>query len=235
MDRSSLQDAVGAHTDWFHCIDLGNGVVTPGTDGEHSRRKLELIDLPASLRGMRVLDVGCCEGFFSFAAEQRGAERVVAIDTRPATLAKLDLCRRALGSRVESLLLDVAAVAPQTIGTFDLVFCFAVLHHLRHPLLAFDRLASVTHGVLLIEVVEAVPTAPTDDALLVRRRGERGGLGLLPNRRMLLELLERSGFGDLEVLGVHRRKPVDPPRQLFGFEQQRVLLRARRSGQAHAG
>jgi tRNA (mo5U34)-methyltransferase len=83
MDRSSLQEAVGTHTDWFHCINLGNGVVTPGTDGEHSRRKLELMDLPVSVHGMRVLDVGCCEGFFSFAAEQRGAERVTAIDTRP--------------------------------------------------------------------------------------------------------------------------------------------------------
>jgi tRNA (mo5U34)-methyltransferase len=66
--------------EWFHSIDLGSGLVTPGRknkavlDGE-----LEGLRLP-DLRGKSVLDVGAYDGFFSFACEERGAARVVALD-----------------------------------------------------------------------------------------------------------------------------------------------------------
>jgi tRNA (mo5U34)-methyltransferase len=65
---------------WCHSIDLGLGVVTPGvkTPAFHAK-ELEALQLPG-LRGKSVLDIGAWDGFYSFAAEQRGAERVVALD-----------------------------------------------------------------------------------------------------------------------------------------------------------
>jgi tRNA (mo5U34)-methyltransferase len=63
---------------WFHSIDLGNGVRTPGVD--RTAQKLKRLTLPASLSGKTVLDVGAWDGFFSFEAERRGAKRVLATD-----------------------------------------------------------------------------------------------------------------------------------------------------------
>ncbi len=45
---------------WFHTMDLGHGVMTPGIDA--SAEKLEYIGMPADLFGKTVLDVGAWDG-----------------------------------------------------------------------------------------------------------------------------------------------------------------------------
>src|SRR6267143_602400 len=67
-----------ARTTWFHRIDLGGGVVTPGMDC--SAEKLGNLGMPEDLRGRTVLDIGAWDGYFSFEAERRGARRVLATD-----------------------------------------------------------------------------------------------------------------------------------------------------------
>jgi tRNA (mo5U34)-methyltransferase len=65
---------------WFHSIDFGRGVTT---DGRKSAANLEAelasLRLPP-LAGKTFLDAGAWDGYFSFAAERRGARRVVALD-----------------------------------------------------------------------------------------------------------------------------------------------------------
>ena len=75
-----LQDKVAAIPFWFHSIDLGMGVVTPGLKSpEQHRRELDSLRMPA-LAGKTVLDIGAWDGFYSFAAERLGAAHVVALD-----------------------------------------------------------------------------------------------------------------------------------------------------------
>ena len=78
-----LQERVDAVPVWWHSIDLGDGVVTPGrkTDGHDAflERELRALRLP-DLRGRTVLDIGAWDGFYSFTAERLGASRVVALD-----------------------------------------------------------------------------------------------------------------------------------------------------------
>lgn len=142
---------------WYHTIDLGGGVVTPGVDDTPQR--LARLDLPASLAGLSVLDIGAWDGFFSFECERRGAARVVAADHYSwsasgwGTKQGFQLARQALGSKVEDVDLDVMDLSAERIGTFDLVLFLGVLYHLRHPLLALERVASVTGGTLILETV----------------------------------------------------------------------------------
>ncbi len=56
---------------WYHTVDLGAGLVTPGT--YDYRSSIDAFALPASMRGLRALDVGAGTGFFSFEMERRGA------------------------------------------------------------------------------------------------------------------------------------------------------------------
>src|SRR5688572_2733226 len=151
-----LQSRVSALR-WYHTLDLGGGVVTQGVDDTPLR--LARLDLPASLAGRTVLDIGAWDGFFSFEAERRGAARVVASDyyswhgTGWGTKAGFELARAALGSRVEDLDVDVMDLSPERAGTFDVVFFLGVLYHLPNPLLALERVASVTRDLLVLETV----------------------------------------------------------------------------------
>ena len=156
MNSAELSARVAALR-WYHTIDLAPGVRTPGTDDTPSR--LAQLDLPVSLAGKSVLDVGAWDGFFSFEAERRGAQRVVASDYFSwhgpgwGTKAGFELARSAFGSRVEDMDVDVMDISPERVGTFDVVFFLGVLYHLRHPLLALERVASVTRELLVVETV----------------------------------------------------------------------------------
>lgn len=125
---------------WYHRIELAPGVITPGVND--SDNSLKAMDLPEKLDGKRVLDVGARDGYFSFAAEARGAE-VLAIDSVAPHLTGFATASSLLGSSVEYRTLNVYDLAPETVGTFDLVFFLGVLYHLRDPMLALDRLWEV--------------------------------------------------------------------------------------------
>ncbi|MCH7979756.1 MAG: hypothetical protein IH935_12370, partial [Acidobacteria bacterium] len=56
---------------WYHTVDLGDGLVTPGM--YDFRETLSSFQFPADMSGMRVLDVGSATGFFVFEFEKRGA------------------------------------------------------------------------------------------------------------------------------------------------------------------
>ena len=49
---------------WYHVIDLGDGLVTPGL--YDFRDSLDRFQFPGDMSGMRVLDVGSATGFFAF-------------------------------------------------------------------------------------------------------------------------------------------------------------------------
>jgi tRNA (mo5U34)-methyltransferase len=82
---------------WFHSIDLGHGIVTPGASNV---APLSGTELPG-FAGRSVLDVGAWDGLYSFRAEQGSATRVVALDhyawgvSVPARQAYWDRCAAA--------------------------------------------------------------------------------------------------------------------------------------------
>lgn len=153
MDTVTLSDEVGAIDFWWHSIDLGNDLVTPGRRGLDSLEEDAAIMLPDDLSGKTVLDVGAWDGFFSFAAERRGARRVVAIDEprlrhKPSGKESIELCVRALHSKVEVVWGDWMTMDPEP---FDVVIFSGVLYHCRDMLRALERLRQLTSEVAVIE------------------------------------------------------------------------------------
>jgi tRNA (mo5U34)-methyltransferase len=151
-----------AGIEWYHTIDLPHGVTTPGFV-DH-RNQLHLYGLPDDMHGMRVLEVACFDGFWSFEFERRGAE-VVAIDL--GSTAQTDIPRNwldvfynggfdkpkgegfriaseILGSKVRREELSVHDLSPADFGMFDMVFLSDLLLHLRDPLRAMENVWSVT-------------------------------------------------------------------------------------------
>jgi tRNA (mo5U34)-methyltransferase len=153
VTKDELQRDIGKIR-WWHQIDLGNGIVTPG--GDTTLRRIADLGLPEDLSGKSVLDIGAWDGAFSFECERRGAARVLATDSFVwegktwGSKEGFELARRALGSRVEDLLIDVFDLTASRVGTFDVVLFAGVLYHLKHPLLALERVAEVTGGQLIL-------------------------------------------------------------------------------------
>jgi tRNA (mo5U34)-methyltransferase len=80
ISKQQLQAMVQAVPVWFHSMDLGQGVVTPGVGSVADlEMRLDSLQLP-DLRGKSVLDINTMDGFFAFEAERRGARRVTALD-----------------------------------------------------------------------------------------------------------------------------------------------------------
>jgi tRNA (mo5U34)-methyltransferase len=63
---------------WYHTIELGHGVTTPGFID--NRPTAHLFGIPKDLTGKRCLDIGTYDGFWGFEFERRGAAEVVGID-----------------------------------------------------------------------------------------------------------------------------------------------------------
>src|SRR5437899_3009888 len=62
---------------WYHTVDVGGGLVTPGS--YDYRETIGQFGFPENMSGMTVLDVGSATGFFAFEFERRGA-RVVSVE-----------------------------------------------------------------------------------------------------------------------------------------------------------
>lgn len=202
---------------WRHRIPLGHGIITPGR--EDSNVELVRIDLPKDLTGLQILDIGCSDGFFCFECEKRGAARVVGIEDFTSTphndgLSGFNIASGILGSSAKLITDSVYRLSPEEVGTFDMVLFLNTLYHLKHPLLALERIGAVlkSNGVMLLK------TYFHQDLRL-----KRWGLDLTkrplmrffprnelnddpsnwwaPNRQCLEEMLRSTGFHGLVRLG----------------------------------
>jgi tRNA (mo5U34)-methyltransferase len=142
-------DAERVEKGWWHSFELPDGSVIQGVNSVESlRKRLEQFPIPAELKGKRALDIGCWDGWFSFELERRGAE-VVAIDCwdNPRFREIHSIYR----SRVDYREMDMYELTPATVGRFDIVLFMGVLYHLKHPLLALERVCALTTDLAVVD------------------------------------------------------------------------------------
>ena len=225
IDRRRRERAVATVPWWWHSIDVGAGVVTPGHKGAErpggSRAfmaaELDSLALP-DLRGKSVLDLGAHNGYYSFAAERLGASRVVALDHfawfEPAPGAPpgspaagrlgFDLARKLLGSAVEAVQADFMEMDLAALGRFDVVLCLGVIYHQPDPLGTMRRLAEVTGEIAVIES-QAVAVAGVEDHALFEfypgaELGNDPSNWFVPNLAALHGLCRAAGFARSEAV-----------------------------------
>jgi SAM-dependent methyltransferase len=154
---------------WYHTIDLPDGP----TDGTVDLRAVAPRVLPATLSGLRALDVGTFDGFWAFELERRGAADVVATDldrfdqahwprtSRTALAAeagdrgpgeRFGLARQALRSSVRRVVTSVEDLDAEALGgPVHYAVMGDLLIHLRDPVRGLERVhdALVPGGRLL--------------------------------------------------------------------------------------
>jgi tRNA (mo5U34)-methyltransferase len=180
---------------WHQTFHLSENVVAPGTND--IEWLLDQVGLPPNLDGATVLDIGTTNGGAAFIAEQRGAERVVAVDIYGPDRFGFDPIKTAFGSNVDFIqgtIYELPDVLEK--DRFDEVLFLGVLYHLRHPLLALDSLRRLTRQHLYVET--AVFGSPSDPPMArYFRRDELSGDSsnwFAPNVSCLVDWVESSGF-----------------------------------------
>ena len=81
---NEIKEMIDSVAIWHHRIELAPGIFTPSI--QQTQDVLNAINLPNDLSGLRVLDLGARDGFFSFECEKRGAAEVIAVDYAPVEL-----------------------------------------------------------------------------------------------------------------------------------------------------
>jgi tRNA (mo5U34)-methyltransferase len=218
-DREELRAEVDSNPIWYHTLDLGDGVETPGWFD--LRPIVDRFPWP-DVEGKRCLDVATYDGFLAFELERRGAREVVATDIahhaswdwlpreRRSGVAFLDsqagtkgrgfeIAARALGSKVERVFVNVYDLTPAELGQFDVVVCGSLLLHLRDPFRALAAIHGVCSGAFLsLETVDL-------------------GLSALFRRRPVLHLEAVDGRWLIPSVAAHRRML-----EVAGFDVERT-------------
>jgi tRNA (mo5U34)-methyltransferase len=161
MEPDEIRAGVAKHL-WFHHIDLGHGIITPGAGGSDWNARLEAsadIYYGMGVEGQTVLDVGAFDGFNSFAAERRGASRVVTADwwvwndgfAGTNRLPSFEFARKALNSKVERLIVDIPQMTVDIVGQFDHVGFNGIVYHLKNPFSALENMAKIARRAISVE------------------------------------------------------------------------------------
>jgi SAM-dependent methyltransferase len=111
----------------------------------------------------------------------------------------LEVAKRALGSAIVKKTINIYDISPETVGTFDLVFCGSLLIHLTDPIKALWNIASVTKDQAIIATV----TTPEyhNRSLAIMTGYASGDSWWVPTRACLELMAVSAGFVGIEWLG----------------------------------
>jgi tRNA (mo5U34)-methyltransferase len=195
---------------WWHSFELPDGTLVEGVNTLAALRgRMAQFPIAQDLRGKRALDIGAWDGWFTFELERRGAE-VVAIDRWDNP--RFREMHRAMGSRAEYRQMNVYDLDPAKIGRFDVVLFLGVLYHLKHPLLALERVCAVTKDLAAVESFALtdrfLPGMQVEEHSLLRffERDEFGGQfdnWFAATPRCLVEMCRTAGFARAELAAMH--------------------------------
>jgi len=191
---------------WYHSIHLPDGSITNGIDKSDLRYNLlrSQWENQVYFRGRSVLDVGAWDGYFSFKAEELGAERVLATDhycwsgNGWGNKEGFDFAKRYRNSEVEELDIDIQDLSPESVGRFDISLFLGVLYHRIDFFSALAAVASVTHHQILIETAldkEIDQTIPLVKFYPFREYNNDPTNWFVPNHKTMEAMLAVLGFG----------------------------------------
>ena len=194
--------------EWWHTIDLGDGVVTPGQEKFWQTKEAYMHLDEVDFTGKSVLDVGCCDGKYSFYAEERGATSVFAMDKERRET--FYVAKEALKSYVEFANECVECEDAFSPNEFDVVLFLGVLYHLQNPLIALKNLHTWLKpgGVLIVETAVSVdfdadkrPLMEFCETYLPDDERKDATNWWYPNRSCVEALLRTAGFKDIQYVG----------------------------------
>ena len=152
-DPVELSQRIQQMGKWFHNLNL-HGIYTAPDHflGDFPNIKWQKIcnQIPSSLEGKSVLDIGCNGGFYSIEMKRRGADYVLGVDVDERYLNQARFAAQTLGCDIDFRKCSVYEL-DSIPGQFDYVIFMGVFYHLRYPLLGLDLAVKKAAGTFIFQ------------------------------------------------------------------------------------
>ena len=194
MDQHIAAELVAKVPHWHHKFRLMDGVDTPGSYDPGFL--LKLLALPTDMRGIRALDIGPSDGFFSMHMALRGAD-VTSVDYRAKATHGFAAMEAVTGLKFDYRQANLYELNRCDLGGFDIVLFLGVLYHLPDMIRALNIVNQLCDGRLLLETAYEPDLLP---GTTVARYYESATLAndrtnfWVPNRECILAMLGDCSF-----------------------------------------
>ena len=177
-----------------------NWEIFPGISTEGPKpvtAHLDRLQFPARIDGLRVLDIAPWNGFFSFECVRRGAASVTSFGPDDPDKTGFNAVRELLQveDKVKYIQASVYDLTPDVHGTFDIVLFLGLIYHLRHPLLALDRVWEVSEQRMFTDS-PIIDTIVFDRTISEEQRKEILEAGTITNQLPMAYFTKGSETGD---------------------------------------
>jgi tRNA (mo5U34)-methyltransferase len=208
MDAQELEARIAALPYWHHCFEFDNGVRTkpfkPERLNRQEQRRRYFFDAllrvtGGSLRGHRVLDLGCNAGYWSLTASEAGADFVLGVDGRAKHIEQARLVFEAKGVDPARYRFEQGNIFEHEFGErFDVVLCLGLMYHVSKPVELFELI--VRAGAETVVVDTNLFPAPFS-FFQVRNESVSAGhhavdyeVVFVPTRKAVLDLASQFGY-----------------------------------------
>ncbi|HYV16548.1 MAG TPA: methyltransferase domain-containing protein [Conexibacter sp.] len=178
----------------------------PGHRNRHRQRRSYVFDnlvraCGGSLRGRRVLDLGCNAGWWSLAAIEAGAERVVGVDGRRMHVEQAELVFSVKGvDPARYAFHEANLLAPDALPhePFDVVLCLGLLYHVNRPYELMELMARAQAAVICIDTEVSQRPGSAFDVRFDDPENPKDAVDdafvLVPTRRAVHDLVGQFGY-----------------------------------------
>lgn len=226
MTSEEAKDILQSAKYWHYRFTFPWGETVPGKPGWGERvekRKRHffkaLVDrYDGTLEGKLVYDLGCCQGYWSFAAKSAGALYCHGIDASASFVKEAEAAKFILGmGGCEFSQGDLErASCWKGLEPKDITLLLGCLYHTTDPIYVLRKAMKMTRETIVIDG-EVVPSHEAIWKTVKRTPGEpttansrlKSNLRTIPSVRALLALLQDGGFTKLEVLEPSKEMPED--------------------------
>jgi len=168
--------------------------------------KWERVEPHIELRGHRVLDIGCGNGYFGLRMLGAGAALVVGIDPMLLFVMQWLACRHFSGDIANYVLPLGIEDLPADPVAFDTVFSMGVLYHRKDPSHHLKRIHSLLRpgGTMVLETL-VLPQERRQDILVPQERYSRmRNVWAVPGTGLLQDWVRKAGFRKIDLVDTTR-------------------------------
>jgi tRNA (mo5U34)-methyltransferase len=211
MDAHELEQRIASFPRWGYRFEFDNGVRTPALDpslvNRSEQRRRYFFDrllglMGGSLRGHRVLDLGCNAGFWSLAAIEAEADFVLGVDGQQTYIDQAKLVFEEKGIDPARYRFDLGNVFERDFAeSFDVVLCLGLMDHVSRPVELFELMARAGAKSIVIdtEISRARSSLFEVSSLYQTRDVVEHPLVLIPSRQAVVDLAGEFGFSTVPL------------------------------------
>jgi len=164
--------------------------------------KYNLLKPHFDIRGKRVADVGCNNGYYMFRMLAENPAKIVGFDPSPIFKSQFDFINHFVKSEIKYEMLGVEHL-PFYKTKFEVIFCLGVLYHRSDPIATLKELYKglVSGGELIIDTF--MIDSEGEMALIPKDRYSKiPNIYFIPTVNAFKNWLNRAKFKDIEVLEI---------------------------------